>query len=141
MGESLTGEAAGDVEGAGGLAEGHFAEFLIADGFEKALSGGAEFLSGFPFLLAALDGAAGPIGGVFVVEIELDLGLMLEEAGIERGDALGPLMTNGPLLDRREMLVELVGDGLERAGAAEGEVGREGGEGARSFAGGSGEGG
>jgi len=139
--ERLPGDAGGDLEGAGDLAEGHFFHFLVAETFEEAQDGGEESLTGGPFLLPVIAGAAGPLLGLLEVEGGLGLGVGLKQAGNVGVQAVAPLEFAGPFFDGGRVLAEGIGDGGQGAGLAELEVGEEGGEGARGFAGTTGEGG
>jgi hypothetical protein len=138
-GQGFGGEAGGDLEGTGDLAEGHFFDFLVAKALEEALGGSEEFLGGSPFLLAELVGTAGPIGGLFAAGVGLGLDLLLQEAGLESGKAIVPAVSAGPIPNGVRLLTEEVGHGVMGADVAELKVGHEGGEGARGLAGEEGE--
>lgn len=132
--ERLAGHLGGNLEGAGNLGQGHFGHFAIPEALEEALGGGAQILGGAPFLLAELGGAADPIGGVLALGGGLGLQALLEQAGVERVDALGPTVPGGPLFDGVGTFVQAFGDGLERAVVAELEEREKSAESARGFA-------
>ena len=134
IGEGLTRETSGDLDGARGLAEGHFLDLRFADRFEKALGGEAKLLSGIPFLLATFAGAPRPMIRVFPMPNQLRLRLLAEEGGIEGSNALAPAKPGRPSFDGGEMLAQFVGDLRERTSLAEGEIDRESSIGARRFA-------
>jgi hypothetical protein len=127
------------LEGPGDLAETHSLEFAVAKALEEALGGADELLGGGPFEFEVLVGAAGPVGDLLAAEGSLGLDLLLEEAGVEGADAVGPAVFAGPVLDRVEALVQLIGHGLVRALLAEVEESQEGIEGAGGLAGEGGE--
>lgn len=52
---------------------------IVAEGFEKALSGGKEFLGGIPFLFAEAVEAIGPVGGLLALLFGGVEGLLLED--------------------------------------------------------------
>ena len=110
-------------------------EIVLAVGFKEAAGGGDELLGGIPFLLAEGLEAKRPVGGDAALAIGRPGGRRLEEAGMEPVHAVGPVKAAGPFFDGGQAFVELVGDGLQGVGVAEVEVGQEGAEGARRFAG------
>lgn len=133
--ERLPGEPGGNLERAGDLAEVHFSDFLVAKIFEVTQTGGAELLGDVPFLFTVFAGAAGPMGGILGLKSGLGLGVGLSQSGIVIVETLVPSEFAGPVSDGPRGLAEGVSHGRERAGLAELEVGEEGGEGARGFAG------
>ena len=135
------GQPRGDLEGAGCLAQGHAFHSPVTDVLEVAYHRSEEFLGGGPFLFAVFVQAARPIGGLLPADGGLRLGLLLQEAGVERLDAVAPAVSAGPALDGVGLLAQLIGDGQQRAALAELEEGEESAAGARGFAGATGEGG
>jgi hypothetical protein len=87
-----------------------------------------------------LAGAAGPLGGLFPAEGRPGLGLLLEEAGLEGVEAVGPAVFAGPVFQAIELLAQVVGGGLEGAAGAEFEESQEGAEGTGRLARAAGEG-
>ena len=63
-------------------------------------------------------GKVGGFGGLFALEGGLILDLLLEDAGVEGLEALGPIVLAGPVLHRPEAFAEFIGDGLKPAGVA-----------------------
>ena len=137
--EGETGESGRDGEGTGHLGQIHIGDLAVAKALKEALGGGAKFLGGSPFLLALFGSPASPVGGLFLARSCPGFGLLLEEAGVKRLDAVAPSVFTGPLLGGAESLAELIGDGLEGACVAELKESEEGAEGAGRLAGGAGE--
>lgn len=137
----LAGDAGDDLEGAGDFTEGYFRGFAVAKAIENALDGVEKFLGGKPLGLPAFIGAADPFSGHLAAGFNLGLGLLFEEAGVERIEAVGPVVTTGPVPNGVTLLIQLSGNGLMRTPLAELKEGREGGVGARGLAGIEGEGG
>jgi len=132
-GESGAGDVGGDAQGASGMGEGHFREIVVAEVFEEALGNAEEFLSAVPFLIAEAVEASGPIGGLLELLFGESGGLLLKEPGIECEEAVGPVVSAGPVSNGGEPFAEFIGDRLMRAGVTELEPGDESAEGARGF--------
>ena len=123
-----------DLEGAGDLGKSHLLDITIGEVVEEAIDGGEEFVGGFPFMLAIMGGATGPIGGFLGTAGGLSGGGLLQETCVKGMDAVAPAEAARPPFDGVEFFAEVIGGALERAGMAESEEGLEGAEGAGRFA-------
>ena len=132
-GEGEAADGGGNTKGARHLGESHAFEVLVVEGFEETLDSGEEFLGGLPFLLAKGVEAGGPSGVVETVMIGLGASLVIEEPGVERLNAFGPVEAAGPAFEGGERDIEGIRDGLKGAGKAELKVSDEGAESARGF--------
>jgi len=124
-GEGRATDGGSDLERAGDLGESHFIDMTVGEVVEEAMDSGEDLLGGVPFMFAELGGAAGPIGSLFGAEGGFRFSLLLEEAGIESVDAIGPPEAAGPFFDGADLFIEEIGDGVEGASVAEVEEGHK----------------